>query len=206
LAALTFLSKLVYPSYFVWHLPSTEKVLYLTFDDGPTPQITSNILQCLSDYDVKATFFCVGRNVEKHPELFQKILKNGHQVGNHTFSHLNGWHTKTSVYEEDVKKASQLIQSNLFRPPYGRITYKQAKALKNSHKIIMWSGLTYDFNQNITPQKCLHKAIKNTYNGSIIVFHDNIKSQQNMLFALPQYLTYCLNNGFEFRTIQSDTY
>lgn len=196
------LIKYAYPGYFIWDMPAENKDLYLTFDDGPVAGITDKILNILDVFNVKATFFCVGENVEREPVLYRKLIEKGHMTGNHTYNHLNGWKTDGETYLSNVAKCRSVVDSDIFRPPYGRITYKQAGALKKNYKIIMWSLLTYDFDKRISPAECLDKAIKNTRNGAIVVFHDNIKAFSNMSYALPLYIESSLNKGFTFKTLR----
>lgn len=187
-----------------WEIPTEEKVIYLTFDDGPTEELTSYILDVLHDFQAKATFFCVGDNVIKHPHLFEQIKQEGHAVGNHTFHHLKGWKTTTSSYLEDIALCEQAFPSPLFRPPYGKIKPAQVKQVNKTHHIILWSTLTYDFDKATSPEECLQYAIKETKAGSIIVFHDNIKATINLRYALPRFLHYFSEKGFTFAPIQLD--
>ena len=203
--------KKIFPNY-VWDIPNNENKVFLTFDDGPIPEITEWTLEQLKKYDAKATFFCIGNNIEKHPEIFNNIITQGHALGNHTFNHLNGWKNSTEDYIENVKLCqsqitnpkshpsdSELAQQilNLFRPPYGKIKPSQSRILRKlGYKIIMWDILSYDFDQTITPEKCLENVLKNVVNGSIIVFHDNVKSEQNLKYALPKTLAFLKEKGF----------
>ncbi|MCX6277184.1 MAG: polysaccharide deacetylase family protein [Bacteroidetes bacterium] len=186
------------PRYLVCDLPSTEKVIYLTFDDGPIPEITPEILEILEQFDVKATFFMVGDNVRKHQDIYQQVIEQGHAVGNHTFHHLNGWKTTPGSYIEDVYRCSDLVKSPLFRPPYGRFTPSQYLLLKKDYRFILWSVLSYDFHKRTTPESCLANVINNTGNGSVVVFHDNIKSIEKVRYTLPRFLEHFLNNNFQF--------
>ena len=188
-------------SQLVWEIPNQENKIYLTFDDGPTSGITDWTLDILKQFNVKATFFCLGQNVEKHPELYQRILDEGHAVGNHSYSHLSGWKTDDEVYFNDIEKSNQLISSELFRPPYGRITKAQAKNLKEQYKIIMWSVLSGDFDIKTSPEKCLDNVLKNTESGVIIVFHDSEKAAINLKFALPKAIESLLAKGFVFKAL-----
>lgn len=192
------------PIYF-WCIPNDRKEIYLSFDDGPIPELTEIILNLLSKKNVKATFFLVGENVLKYPDLYNSILKEGHRVGNHTFNHLKGWKTPKNEYVENVRKASKYINSNLFRPPYGRISNKQGKRLKLDYKIIMWSILTRDYDKKISPEECLSRA-KKARSGDIIVFHDHLKAQENMLYALPRFIDFAHEKGFVFKTIPEIEY
>ncbi len=188
----------------IWEIPSQEKILYLTFDDGPIPNLTPAILQILSQYNVKATFFCVGENIKKHPDVFKQIIDQGHHIGNHTYNHLNGWKTANDKYVHNVNLFKKHYQTNLFRPPYGKIKPIQILRISSVYKIIMWSVLTYDFDQRIDGEQCYKNAIENITNGSIVVFHDNIKASERVLYALPKFLSYCLENGYTFRLISPD--
>ena len=196
------LIKLIFSNY-VWDIPTVEKKVYLTFDDGPTPEITAWVLNQLKEFNAKATFFCIGENIQKYPEIFDSILTNGHTIGNHTFNHHNGWKTKTSDYIENVLLCKEVIRkqttdnTQLFRPPYGKIRKSQANLLrKNGYKIIMWDVLSADFDASISPEKCLHNVIRNTQPGSIIVFHDSEKSHKNLVFTLPKFLTFLKQNDY----------
>jgi peptidoglycan/xylan/chitin deacetylase (PgdA/CDA1 family) len=178
---------------YVWRKETTAQEVFLTFDDGPHPVVTPWVLAQLKLYDVKATFFCIGDNVLKHPETYRQILNEGHAVGNHTFHHLNGWETSNDVYWQNIRKASAVIDSGLFRPPYGRITNKQAKGVaaamnRTDAKIIMWDVLSADFDQHYTKEQCLKNVLSNYRPGSIIVFHDSEKAFGNLEFTLPRVL------------------
>ncbi len=188
-----------------WKLPSKEKVIYISFDDGPHPEATPFVLAALKKFNAKATFFCIGNNVLKHPNVYESILLQGHQVGNHTYDHLNGWKTETPTYIENIKDATNLIESNLFRPPYGRITRKQIKNIKSDSKcpqhIIMWDVLSGDFDLKLTGEDCAKNVIKNTQPGSIIVFHDSEKAWERMSVALPIVLAYFSNLGYRLEAL-----
>lgn len=185
-------------SQLIWEIPNNSNKIYLTFDDGPTPEITDWTLDILKKHQIKATFFCLGQNVEKHPEIFQRIIDEGHAIGNHSYSHLSGWKSKDEDYFKDVDKASSKIDSKLFRPPYGRITKSQAKYLKQDYNIIMWSVLSGDYDSKTSPEKCLDNVIKNTTGGSIIVFHDSEKASTNLKYALPKAIELLSEKGFVF--------
>ena len=195
-----YVAKIVYPS-LVWDMPSDENRIYLTFDDGPHPDITVSVLELLEKYNAKATFFCVGENVHKFPETFKNIKSHGHSVGNHTYNHLNGWKTNNNDYFANVEKANKIIGTNLFRPPYGRIRPAQIKQLKQNYKIIMWSVLSYDFDARVSRESCLENSIKNSRPGSIIVFHDSEKSRERMFYACEGFLDYFSQRGVEFASI-----
>lgn len=193
-----------------WRFSLNKKEIYLTFDDGPTPEITAFVLDELQKYNAKATFFCVGKNIEKHPEILQKIISDEHAVGNHTQNHLNGWKTENTNYINnviEVEKTLDLLtfktfKPHLFRPPYGKIKKTQAKKLQNlGYKIIMWDVLSADFDTSITKEKCLENVLKNTTNGSVVVFHDSIKAFEKLKHTLPKVLEYYSEKGFTFKAI-----
>ncbi|PHR13941.1 MAG: polysaccharide deacetylase family protein [Aequorivita sp.] len=175
----------------IWAFSNKKDSVFLTFDDGPIPQVTPWVLDELKNHNAKATFFCIGENIEKHPEIFQRIIAEGHAVGNHTFNHLNGWKTETSEYIENTLLAEKLIASKLFRPPYGKTTSKQAKQLQQKgFKIIMWNVLSYDFDATLSEKKCLQNVLKIIKPGSIVVFHDSLKAEKNLRYVLPKVLEY----------------
>lgn len=181
----------------------TAQTIYLTFDDGPIPVITPFIHQTLSAFDVRATFFCVGENIKKYNDIAQASLEAGHKIANHTFNHLNGWHTNKKRYSDNIELCENLINklgvdNRLFRPPYGRVTRKQIKVIKTSYEIVMWDVLTGDFSNNVSPEDCLQHSINATRDGSIVLFHDNIKAENNLRYALPRYIEYFLEKGFRF--------
>lgn len=184
-----------------WNRSRDEKNLYLTFDDGPIPEITPWILDTLRDFNVKATFFCVGENIEKNPEIFERIVKNGHQVGNHTYNHLKGWNHSDEAYIMNVMKCHRLTKSYLFRPPYARAKKSQIALLKNQFEMIYWDVLSGDFDVGLSPQNCLKNVLKYTQNGSIIVFHDNIKAISRVQYALPKAIEHFLKQGYTFKTL-----
>jgi peptidoglycan/xylan/chitin deacetylase (PgdA/CDA1 family) len=195
--------KKIYSSY-TWHMNTLEKNIYLTFDDGPHPNATPFVLEELKKHNAQATFFCIGKNVMAHPGVYQQIINNGHTIGNHTFSHVNGWKVNTAIYLNDIKKATTCISSQLFRPPYGRIRKIQAKSLPSvipNCNIIMWSVLSGDFDSTIAPQKCVENVVRNSREGSIIVFHDSEKAFQNLSYALPKVLDYFSKEGYSFKAI-----
>jgi peptidoglycan-N-acetylglucosamine deacetylase len=197
---MTGILKTIFP-HLTWELPGGEKNIYLTFDDGPHQNITPEVLEVLDEFNAKATFFCVGENVRKYESVYQKILNNGHKTGNHTYNHLNGWETSSDKYYRNIEKCAGFVDSNLFRPPYGKIKPTQASYLKMHYFIIMWSVLTEDYNKDLLPEKCLEKAMKTTHPGSIIVFHDSEKAQKNMLFVLPRFLEHFTQLGYRFPII-----
>jgi peptidoglycan/xylan/chitin deacetylase (PgdA/CDA1 family) len=180
-----------------------EKVIYLTFDDGPHPTLTPHIINLLEQYKAKGTFFCIGENVKKYPEVYASIISNGHKVGNHTHRHLNGWKTLKRRYLEDIRKASELIDSKLFRPPYGRITPAQLRAVKRKGmQPVMWSVLSGDFDKKLSPEKCAQNVIQNAGPGSVIVFHDSDKASDRMLYALPKVLEHFSALGYVFKGLE----
>ncbi len=184
----------------IWKISTTEKKIFLSFDDGPIPHLTMEILSYLSEYGAKATFFCVGENAKKYPQLIKRILDDGHQIGNHSFQHISGWKTSTSNYISNVNEASKHIPSPLFRPPYGRITYNQIKQLKANYKIIMWSILSGDFDTTLSAEQCLKNVLQCKV-GDIVVFHDNMKAQEKIHFVLPRFLNHYTKLGYQFDVI-----
>lgn len=201
--------KWAFPKY-TWDIPNNANKIYLTFDDGPTPEITEWVVELLKEHNIKATFFCIGNNIEKHPEIFQKVLQEGHSIGNHTYNHLKGWKTPKEDYIENTKWCEKIVldhtkgakRSKLFRPPYGKIKTSQAKTLRKlGYKIIMWDVISVDYDKTIGPKKCLENVVKNTVSGSVIVFHDSIKAFDNLKFALPEAIRYLKDKGFVFDRI-----
>ena len=197
-------------SNYTWCFDSNKKEIYLTFDDGPTPEVTEFVLNELDKYNAKATFFCIGKNIENHPEIFKRIIDKNHTIGNHTQNHLNGWKHSKKEYIENVLKVEktlkllnfETLKLNLFRPPYGKIKSNQAKELiRNDYKIIMWDVLSGDFDTSISKEKCLQNVLKNTKNGSIIVFHDSIKASEKLYYTLPKILEEFSKKGYQFKSI-----
>ncbi|MGM0503209.1 MAG: polysaccharide deacetylase family protein [Bacteroidota bacterium] len=184
-----------------WYFPGRENELFLTFDDGPTPEVTPWVLSVLKEYNARATFFCLGKKVGQNPGLFQQITNEGHAVGNHGYSHFSGWKTRNQEYYKDINRASELIHSKLFRPPYGEITPRQIRKLKKEYRIIMWDVLSYDYHPGVSPQKCLKNVLKKTTSGSVIVFHDKAKANVNLQYVLPEILKYYTEQGFVFKPI-----
>jgi peptidoglycan/xylan/chitin deacetylase (PgdA/CDA1 family) len=182
----------------LWRKNSSEKVIYVTFDDGPVPEVTPRVLDMLDEYNIKATFFCVGENVEKYPELYNDILRRGHKTGNHTYNHLKGISVTTEEYVANVHKAAEIIDSRLFRPPYGRINFKQKKALRKEYEIVMWDVITQDYNKNLSPNQILQNIKLYSRNGSLVVFHDSLKAERNMLTVLPRAIEYWNSRGYRF--------
>ncbi len=196
--------KALYPG-LSWHKSRNRKTLYLTFDDGPIPIVTEYVLEQLHQHDAKATFFCVGDNIAKHPHVFQKVIEQGHSIGNHTFNHINGWQTEDEMYCQNIaqcqKRIDQSYQRNLrplFRPPYGKITRRQARHLKKYYEIIMWDVLSGDFDTDLDHEICLEKTISATRNGSIVVFHDSFKAEKTLRYCLPKFLSYFNERGYSF--------
>ncbi|ACU02883.1 polysaccharide deacetylase family protein [Pedobacter heparinus] len=194
------LLKWYYPK-LTWNKNRDQKVIYLTFDDGPIPDVTAFVLKTLKNFDAKATFFCIGDNIVKHPDIFEQIKRAGHQIGNHTFNHLKGWITEDQYYLDNFRQCQELTGTSLFRPPYGRIKKSQAsgiRALMPEMQLIMWDVLSGDFDTGLSPQKCYQNVIRHTRNGSIIVFHDSLKAFDRLEYALPRCLQYFKEKGFEF--------
>ncbi len=168
----------------IWTIPNDENRVFLTFDDGPDPEVTPWVLDLLGKHNAKATFFCLGKNVEKYPDLFQRIKDEGHAVGNHTYSHPDGWRTKNRDYFADIERADRLIGSRLFRPPYGRITPSQIRVLKKKYKIVMWDLLPGDFDPKTSVEKCTRRIEKYTQSGSVVVLHENRKQKDFLVYFL----------------------
>ena len=196
----------LYPD-LIWRIPSVEKEIYLTFDDGPIPGPTDFVLETLKKFNCKATFFCIGDNVRKQPDVFKRVVDSGHAIGNHTFNHLKGWSTPTTEYVRNVKLFDEQLKIEncdlkieLFRPPYGRITRSQIRSLKD-YKIVMWDVLTVDYNKNVSPEACFKNSVAATRNGSIVVFHDSLKAERNMMYALPRFIEHFLEQGYVFKSI-----
>jgi peptidoglycan/xylan/chitin deacetylase (PgdA/CDA1 family) len=197
-----FFLPLIYPK-LVWKKHSKDTI-YLTFDDGPIPEVTSFALNCLAQYNAKATFFCIGDNVQKHPDIYQQVLDGGHSVGNHTFNHLKGWNTDDVTYLENIRHCSQYVSSNLFRPPYGKIKKSQIKKLRVEQpdvQIIMWDVLSGDFDATLKPEKCLRKVLNKTCPGSIVVFHDSLKAFDRLEYVLPLALKIWHNKGWKMEKL-----
>ena len=214
--------KSLFPN-FIWNIDTQKQELYLTFDDGPTPEITSWVLEQLKQYNAKATFFCIGHNIEKYPEIFEKIINEGHSIGNHTHNHLKGWKHKTKDYLVDVEKAQKIIDLSksqreaechtelvevsktnhkLFRPPYGKFKTKQAKQLqKLGYKTVMWDVLSFDWSIKVSKDQCFDNIVNSAKEGSIIVMHDSLKAEQNLRYTLPRILKYYNEIGFEFKSL-----
>lgn len=205
------LVKKMFPNY-IWDVATTKKIIYLTFDDGPTPEITNWTLDVLKQFHAKATFFCIGHNIEKYPDIFQKTLNDGHAIGNHTHNHIKGWRTRSKDYLNNIAKAQKVIDkqiqksnsTNLFRPPYGQITPKQGKKLIDlGFNIIMWDVLSFDWEVSLDKKTCLNNVLTKATPGSIIVFHDSLKASKNMQYALPKVLDHFSNEGYSFKTLNT---
>lgn len=189
-------------SFLHWRVDTKEREMFLTFDDGPTKGITPNILKVLEQYQAKATFFCNGKQARENPEILEIIKQSGHYLGNHTYSHLNGWKTSAKDYLGDVKRSEEIFQSSLFRPPYGRITLQQAKMLNNQYHIIMWSIMTYDYHPKVNPEQSLIKIRIKAVPGSIILMHDSEKAAGNVISILTGVLEYFSLLGFTFSSLE----
>ena len=192
----------------LWDVKTKEKEIYISFDDGPHPIITPFVLAALKKYNAKATFFCIGDNVKKFPEIYQQVIDEGHAVGNHTMHHINGWKTSDDAYLSDIGKAGNYISSNLFRPPYGRIKRSQLQKLQTQNstlKTVMWSVLAGDRIATLDPEKCFQQVKKAVYPGCVIVFHDSEKANERMSYALPKLLEHFAAEGFSFKKIAVNT-
>jgi peptidoglycan/xylan/chitin deacetylase (PgdA/CDA1 family) len=196
--------RLIYRSC-IWRKSTEDRVLYLSFDDGPHPEATPFVLEQLANYNAKASFFCIGKNVQLYPDIYAALTEANHTVGNHTQNHMNGWNNKTANYIEDIQQATKLIHSNLFRPPYGRISFAQIKALRSDpslpQDIIMWDVLSGDFDTTITGEQCAQNVIQHAGPGSIIVFHDSAKAMDRLRVALPKVLSHFSNLGYQFKAL-----
>ena len=193
---------------FLWQVPSEKKVLYLTFDDGPTPKITEWVLDQLKHYQAKATFFCIGNNIEKYPDIFSKTVDGGHTIGNHTFHHLKGWKTKSKNYLKDIEQTQKIIErstsTDLFRPPYGKFKITQARQLLSlGYEVVLWDVLSYDWDQNISPKTCFNNVVSKATKGSIIVMHDSQKASKNLMYALPRVLEYFSDRDYVFEALDT---
>ncbi len=196
------LSKFLYNDSLIWRIKTKDNEVFITFDDGPTKLYTDRILEVLDLYNVKATFFCLGNNVEKLPDLFNKIVDSGHSIGNHGFEHLNGWQLSKSQFIDNCLKGKEIIKSDLFRPPYGAIKPSQAKSVSNSFKIVMWSIMSKDYNNKISSKDCLNRLKKLVRPGDIIVFHDSESASETTLKVLPEFLKFINDQGFKASVIK----
>ena len=203
------LFKYIYPN-LTWHLPRNEKVLYLTFDDGPTPEVTEWTLAQLDKYNAMASFFCIGENVERYPVVFEQVKQKGHLIGNHTYRHFNGWEVSNAEYYEDIARCSRLVRSRFFRPPFGRITPIQSRYIFENPDIlgtnkppviVMWEVVSFDFDKTLDETECLNNVLDNAQAGSIVVFHDSENAAKNLKFALPKVLEHFAQQGFRFEKL-----
>ncbi len=195
------IAEVLYPGG-VFRIPDKDKkIVYLTFDDGPIPEATPLVLDILKEYKAKATFFCVGDNVQKHPDVFQRIISEGHSFGNHTFNHIDGWRSSVKEYTDNVNKCAGVVKSNLFRPPYGRIMLKQFRRLKKEYKMIFWDVLSMDYDKELSAENCFDLVKRYTRPGSIIVFHDSIKAKDKIPHLLPKSLEFLASEGYELKAI-----
>lgn len=203
LAKTPWLIKKLYPS-LTWHKSRGNRCIYLTFDDGPIPIVTPFVLNILKEFDARATFFCIGDNVNKHPDIYKQLIADGHRIGNHTFNHLKGWVTEDKTYTDNFLKCDALLHTSLFRPPYGRIKKTQVKRLRDINpqlQIVMWDVLSGDFDQSLEPEKCLTNTLKATENGSIVVFHDSLKAFPRLEYTLPRALKQWRKMGYTFEVL-----
>jgi peptidoglycan/xylan/chitin deacetylase (PgdA/CDA1 family) len=187
----------------VWRIDSHEADIYLTFDDGPIPEVTPWVLDQLDEYHAKATFFCVGQNIDRFPHIFNEVKSRGHAIGNHTYNHLSGWANDNTDYLLNIRKGAMVSGSRLFRPPYGRLRPSQTRFIKHHYKIVMWDVLSGDFDPQLSAEACYQNVIKNTRQGSIIVFHDSLKSEKKLHSVLPRVLEYFTIQGYNFKALES---
>ena len=189
----------------IWNIRTEERIIYLSFDDGPNELATPFVLDQLAAYRAKATFFCLGKNVAAEPELYKQIIQQGHRVGNHTYDHQNGWKTSDATYFENIRRAAKYIDSDLFRPPYGRMTAFQRKQLRSAawgYRIVMWNVLSGDFDQKISGDQAALNVLSSAGPGSIVIFHDSVKAFPRLELALPKVLTYFSTRGYRFEAIR----
>jgi peptidoglycan-N-acetylglucosamine deacetylase len=193
---------------FTWRRPTRERVVYLTFDDGPIPEVTDFVLAALAPYGARATFFCVGDNLRKHPDIARRVAEAGHRLGNHTFHHLKGWQTPTPDYLENISLCEAALapfvdpgQPRLFRPPHGRMRRDQFRQIRDHYQVVMWEVLTYDFDARLPSETCLAQALRHTRPGSIVVFHDSLKASGHLKYVLPRYLAHLASQGYRFETL-----
>jgi peptidoglycan/xylan/chitin deacetylase (PgdA/CDA1 family) len=190
-------------SSFVWKIPQEKPTIYLTFDDGPIPELTPWVIEVLKEYKAKATFFCVGDNIQKHSAIFRNLIDEEHSIGNHTYSHLNAWKTDRKIYLQDIQDCQKEIEkrngnTRFFRPPYGKLNFYLRTEIQKNYQIVLWDVLSYDFDEQLSRENCLKNVLKNTENGSIIVFHDNIKATRNLIYTLPRLIEHFGEKGFVF--------
>lgn len=190
--------RILSPRYLLCRVVTSEKIAYLTFDDGPVPEVTTWVLDLLREKGVRASFFCVGDNVRKHPEVYGRILSEGHVAGNHTYNHLNGWKASPGAYYNNVMRCMDYVDTKLFRPPHGRFSPAQYFILRNDFRFVLWSVLTMDYHQGVSPEQCLHNANSNLEPGAIVVFHDSIKAKEKLEYALPRFIEHALTTGYKF--------
>jgi peptidoglycan/xylan/chitin deacetylase (PgdA/CDA1 family) len=196
-----YLLRKMYPS-LLWKIPGRENRIFLTFDDGPIPEVTPWVLDTLDEFNARATFFCIGENVSRHPHIYEDILRRGHRTGNHTQKHLNGWKVKNKQYFEDIAACSGYVDSELFRPPYGKIKPSQIRHLKKKYQLVMWDVLSMDFDMNRIPSQCTNAVIREAGPGSIIVFHDSLKAAPRLKVSLPAVLKYFQEKNYRFDLIE----
>lgn len=185
----------------IWKINGPQKTIHLTFDDGPIPEVTPWVLDTLLQFDARATFFCVGDNVQKYPAIYERLLEEGHSVGNHTNNHLSGWATENLTYFHNIRHCARKVQSNLFRPPYGKMKPSQVHFLQRHYHIVMWDVLSGDFDKDIRPEECAQNVIQHAGSGSIVVFHDSLKAEANLRYALPQVLEHFTAEGYLFEAL-----
>lgn len=192
--------KMMYPD-LIWDFKNSGKTIYLTFDDGPVPDVSEEVLDILNKFKAKGTFFCLGRNVERHPEVFDKIIHEGHAIGNHTYSHLKGWKSPNKEYFKDIELAKHNIKSVLFRPPYGQIRRSQIRYLKKEYKIIMWEVMSHDYEKRVSRDRSLKAILRYSKEGSVVVFHDSVKAIEKLRYILPRFLEHFSEKGYNFNAI-----
>ena len=193
----------LYPSY-TWRKLNDTNTIYVTFDDGPIPNVTPFVLKTLKEFNARATFFCIGDNIRKHPDIFESVKKDGHSIGNHTFNHLKGCDTEDEIYVENFNSCMEQTRTNLFRPPYGRVRRSQVKKLRQLYpdlEVIMWDVLSGDFDLKLSPENCLENVIRTTRPGAIVVFHDSLKAFDRLEYTLPRALEYCKKQGYTFEAL-----
>ncbi len=188
---------------YTWRIDTSEKIIYLTFDDGPIPVVTEYVMGVLESFNAEATFFCIGDNVRKHPDIFEELKRRGHSIGNHTYNHLNGWKTADDVYLDNFLRCQDILQTDtrLFRPPYGRIRKAQYRLLPKDTRVMMWDVLTGDFSQDVLPGQALNSAIRLSRPGTIMLLHDSIKAEKKMSYILPRVLEHFSEKGYRFEAL-----